>query len=136
MSIAFDQRVQKAVDFPATIREAVKEGLDFAWFDHLAALYDASGTAFARIVGIDTRTLSRRRREGKLTARESSSLYNLAVLYEHALEVLGDSEIVRLWFNTAAPAFAGLTPLELIDSAPGIKEVDNLLVRIEQGVFT
>jgi putative toxin-antitoxin system antitoxin component (TIGR02293 family) len=62
-------------------------------------------------------------------------LYNLAVLYEHALDVLGDPEIVRQWLNTPAPAFADMKPLELLDTTPGIKEVDNLLGRIEHGVF-
>jgi putative toxin-antitoxin system antitoxin component (TIGR02293 family) len=101
----------------------------------LAALFGTPATVFAAMVGIDARTLSRRRREGKLTPKESNALYNLLVLYEHALDVLGDPEIVRNWFNTPAPAFGDLTPRDLLDTAPGIKEVDNLLGRIEHGVF-
>ena len=135
MSTTFEGKVQKIVHDPSSIRKAVKAGLDITWFDRLAELFGASGTAFANIVGIDTRTLTRRRREGKLTLRESNALYNLAVLYEHALDVLGDPEIVREWFSTPAPAFADMKPLELLDTTPGIKEVDNLLGRIEHGVF-
>ena len=135
MTTRFDQKVQQIVHDPSIIRKAVKAGLDINWFNRLAELFGASGTAFAHIVGIDTRTLTRRRREGKLTPRESNVLYNLAVLYEHALDVLGDPEIVRQWLNTPAPAFADMKPLELLDTTPGIKEVDNLLGRIEHGVF-
>jgi putative toxin-antitoxin system antitoxin component (TIGR02293 family) len=135
MAAKFDQKVQSIVSDPSIIRKAVKAGLDITWFDRLAELFGASGTAFANIVGIDPRTLTRRRREGKLTPRESNALYNLAVLYDHALDVLGNAEIVREWFNTPAPAFADMKPFELLDTTPGIKEVDNLLGRIEHGVF-
>jgi putative toxin-antitoxin system antitoxin component (TIGR02293 family) len=135
MSTTFEGKVQRIVHDPAIIRKAVKAGLGITWFDRLAELFGASGTVFAHIVGIDTRTLTRRRREGKLTPRESNALYNLAVLYEHALDVLGDPEIVREWLSTPAPAFADMKPLELLDTTPGIKEVDDLLGRIEHGVF-
>jgi len=135
MKAAFDQKLREAVHDPGTVREAVREGLDLRWFDRLTALFGTTATAFAAIVGIDARTLSRRRREGKLTTKESNALYHLLVLYEHALDVLGDAEMVRSWFHTPSPAFADLMPLKLLDTTPGIKEVDNLLGRIEHGVF-
>jgi putative toxin-antitoxin system antitoxin component (TIGR02293 family) len=135
MKSGFDRAIQKAVDNPAAMRAVVRQGLEIGWFDHLAKLFGVSGTAFATIVGIDPRTLTRRRREGKLTPRESNALYHLAVLYEHALDVLGDPETVRSWFNTPEPDFADMSPLARLDTAPGIKEVDHLLGRIEHGVF-
>ena len=135
MKTGFDLKIQEAVDDPNAMRAIVKEGLEIGWFDDLAKLFGASGTAFAAIVGIDPRTLTRRRREGRLTLRESNALYHLAVLYEHALDVLGDSDSVRNWFNTPEPDFSGMSPLALLDTAPGIKEVDHLLGRIEHGVF-
>lgn len=135
MNIAFDQQVQKAIDHPDTMRDAIKEGLDINWFSQLARLFGIPATRFAIIVGMDPRTLSRRRREGKLTPRESNALYHLAVLYLHALDVLGDPETVRIWFNSPEPDFADMCPIELLDTAPGIKEVDHLLGRIEHGVF-
>jgi putative toxin-antitoxin system antitoxin component (TIGR02293 family) len=135
MKLSFDRRIQKAVDDPAAMRVLVKEGLEIEWFDDLARRFGASGAVFSTIVGIDPRTLTRRRREGKLTPRESNALYHLAVLYEHALDVLGDPDTVRNWFNTPEPDFSEMIPLALLDSAPGMKEVDHLLGRIEHGVF-
>jgi putative toxin-antitoxin system antitoxin component (TIGR02293 family) len=135
MKSSFDRRIQKAVDDPAAMRAIVREGLEIGWFDDLAKRFGASGTAFAAIVGIDPRTLTRRRREGKLTPKESNALYHLAVLYEHALDVLGDPETVRNWFNSPEPDFSEMSPLALLDTAPGLKEVDHLLGRIEHGVF-
>src|ERR1700730_442431 len=135
MKSSFDRIVQKAVENPIAMRKVVQQGLDIRWFDDLAKLFGTSATAFATVVGIDPRTLTRRRREGKLTSRESSALYHLAVLYEHALDVLGDAETVRNWFNTPEPDFSDMSPLALLDTAPGMKEVDHLLGRIEHGVF-
>jgi hypothetical protein len=57
------------------------------------------------------------------------------VLYEHALDVLGDAETVRNWFNTPEPDFSDMSPLAPLDTAPRIKEVDHLLGRIEHGVL-
>ena len=111
MNTSFDRKIQKAVDDPLAMRCGVKEGLEIGWFDHLAKLFGASGAVFAAIVGIDPRTLTRRRREGKLTPRESNALYHLAVLYEHALDVLGDPDTVRNWFNTPEPDFSDMSPL-------------------------
>jgi putative toxin-antitoxin system antitoxin component (TIGR02293 family) len=73
------------------------------------------------------------RKQSRLTHRESNVLYHLAVLYEHALAVLGDTESVRHWFNTQEDDFSGMKPIELLDTASGIKEVDQLLGRIEHG---
>jgi putative toxin-antitoxin system antitoxin component (TIGR02293 family) len=135
MSTSFALQVQEAVENPEGIREAVKEGLDIAWLDRLAELFGVAAGQFAEVVGIDPRTLSRRRKEGKLSTRESNSLYHLAVVYAHALDVLGDAKTVKSWFHTPEPDFADLKPFELLDTAPGIQEVDQLLGRIEHGVF-
>jgi putative toxin-antitoxin system antitoxin component (TIGR02293 family) len=135
MPIAFDREIERAVNNPSKMRDRIKEGLTIDWLNRLAKLFGISPTAFANIVGIDTRTLTRRRREGKLTAKESSSLYHLAVLYEHAFDVLGDTETVQDWFSSPEPDFAGMKPVDLLDTAPGIKEVHQLLGRIEHGVF-
>jgi putative toxin-antitoxin system antitoxin component (TIGR02293 family) len=112
--------------------EITLSGLPIRWLEQLALLFGVSVTAFA---GVDSRTLSRRRKEGRLTHRESNALYHLAVLYEHALAVLGDTESVPHWFNTEEDDFSGMKPIELLDTASGIKEVDQLLGRIEHGVF-
>ena len=135
MSTSFELQVQQAVENPELFRPAVKEGLDIVWFDRLAELFGATAGEFAEIVGMDPRTLTRRRNEGKLTTRESSSLYHLLVLYVHAMDVLGSPEAVNSWLHASEPDFADMNPFELLDTAPGIHEVDQLLGRIEHGVF-
>jgi uncharacterized protein (DUF2384 family) len=37
--------------------------------------------------------------------------------------------------HASEPDFADMKPFELLDTAPGIQEVDQLLGRIEHGVF-
>src|ERR1700745_3146565 len=121
MGTSFELQVQQAVENPDLFRSAVKEGLDIVWFDHLAELFGATAGEFAEVVGIDPRTLTRRRNDGKLTTRESSSLYHLAVLYVHALDVLGSPEAVRGWLHAPEPGFAEMKPFDLLDTAPGIQ---------------
>jgi putative toxin-antitoxin system antitoxin component (TIGR02293 family) len=49
---------------------------------------------------------------------------------------LEDAEITRQWFKMPAKALGGKTPLEYADTEPGTQEVEDLLVRIEYGVFS
>ncbi len=52
-----------------------------------------------------------------------------------AMEVLGSRENALRWLRTPMPALRGETPLSVLDSASGIHEVENILGRIEQGVW-
>jgi len=49
---------------------------------------------------------------------------------------LEDAEITRQWLKMPAKALGGKTPLEYADTEPGTQEVEDLLVRIEYGVFS
>ena len=135
MSTSFEETVQKAVESPETVRKKIRSGLPIKWLERLAPLFGVSVTALAEIIGIDSRTLTRRRKGGKLTHRESNAIYPLALLYMHGLQVFEDPEAVRKWFNAEEDDFSGMKPIELLDTASGIEEVDQLLGRIEHGVF-
>jgi len=60
----------------------------------------------------------------------------IAKLYEKALDVLEDAELARQWFKMPAEALGGKTPLQHADTEPGVQEVEDLLGRIEYGVFS
>jgi putative toxin-antitoxin system antitoxin component (TIGR02293 family) len=114
----------------------LKQGLPVGAFDRLRERLDVPEKMLASTVNIAYRTLSRRKKEGRFKTDESERVLRIARLYEKALDVLEDDELTRHWFKMPVKALGGKTPLEYADTEPGAQEVEDLLVRIEYGVFS
>ena len=56
-------------------------------------------------------------------------------LYLRALEVFGLEDSVKHWFSTPLIALGGKSPNEFVDQGKE-QEVENLLNRIEYGIFS
>lgn len=86
---------------------------------------------------ISRRTLSYRRREGKrLTLEESDRLSRITRLTVRAAETFsGHNEAVR-WLREPNGALAGRAPLDLLRSGEGAVLVEQVLGRIDHGVYT
>ena len=57
-------------------------------------------------------------------------------LYDRAIEVLGDQERAEAWLKKPNKALGMKTPLQYADTELGAREVENLLGRLEYGVFS
>ena len=55
-------------------------------------------------------------------------------LINRAAHVLGANEVAR-WMNTRVPSLNGQTPLSLMGTEQGRKQVETVLGRIEHGIF-
>ena len=53
-----------------------------------------------------------------------------------ALDVFENVETARNWLKKSNRALAGKTPLELLDTDAGTQQVDQLLNKIEHGVYS
>jgi len=94
-----------------------------------------SSSQLARFTHISIRTLQRRRQQGRFQTDESERLLRVGVLFDRAIDVLGGIEAARGWMKTPRTSLAGKTPLEYCDTEPGAREVEDLLGRIEHGIF-
>ena len=122
-----------------TLIRQLKRGLPMAAFDDLQGAMAVPAKTLASAANIAVRTLNRRRKEGRLQTDESERLFRiavLAVLYDRAIEVLGDQERARAWFKEPVKALGMKTPLQYADTEPGAREVENLLGRLEYGIFS
>ena len=120
---------------PIEMAQAVRRGLPWAAFEALVAALAISQAELAATLHIRARTLSRRKDAGKLEAMESDRLFRLARVFAHAVEVFDSRERARDWLETENRALAGQRPLELLDTDAGAREVDDVLGRIEHGIF-
>jgi putative toxin-antitoxin system antitoxin component (TIGR02293 family) len=117
--------------------EQLQVGLSF---EALRALEFNSGLdvlALATLIGIPERTLARRRSAGRLAPDESERLLRVSNIFEKAVELFeGDADAAVLWLTTPKKALNGQQPLQYSRTEPGAREVENLIGRMEHGVFT
>ncbi len=128
-------RVVGEVRDPIEMARAVRRGLPWAAFEALLAALAISQAELAGTLHIRSRTLSRRKDSGRLEAMESDRLFRLARIFAHAVEVFEAGERARDWLASENRALGGRRPLALLDTDAGAREGDDVLGRIEHGIF-
>ncbi|HTV46892.1 MAG TPA: antitoxin Xre/MbcA/ParS toxin-binding domain-containing protein [Phycisphaerae bacterium] len=90
----------------------------------------------AHFVAIPQRTLTRRRSEGKLQPDESDRVWRASTIFDMAVDLFeGDIAAARRWLQTPQAGLGGSVPLEFASTEVGAREVENLIGRLEYGVF-
>jgi len=128
--------LRRKVSSPLKLVEAVREGLPYS---SLQAVMDALGLSrqeASRVLSLPLRTLDRRKRQRRLQALESDRLYRLANIATRAIDVLGSPHHAALWLRSPNRALGGVVPLELLDTELGAEQVDEILGRIEYGMYS
>ncbi len=120
---------------PATLSRRVEEGLPFRVFDELAGRLGLTHEAFAALLRVSPSTLYRRRRAGRFDVDESDRLWRYLSLYAAAVDVLEGPEAAARWLGTELPALGGRSPLAVARDAPGARAAEDVLTRLEFGVF-
>ena len=88
------------------------------------------------LVNIAPKTLQRRLQAGgRLKPAESERVVRLMRLVARAHAVLGDEAKARAWLERPLRELGGKTALELSATEPGAREVEQVLGRLEHGVF-
>jgi putative toxin-antitoxin system antitoxin component (TIGR02293 family) len=91
----------------------------------------------ARLIQIPARTYARRvAGKGRLKPTEGERAVRIMRLFDLARRVFGTDESTRRWFNARIVALGGQTPLEFAQTEPGAREVENIIGRIEHGVYS
>ena len=88
------------------------------------------------ILGISKATLHRRRAGGRLGPAESDRVVRLAKLMGKAVAVMECEENARQWLTAPQFGLGGAVPLEYAETEVGAREVEDLLGRIEHGVYS
>ncbi len=70
-------------------------------------------------------------------ADESDRLYRLPAVFRRAVDLFGGNvAAAHGWFTCPCRGLGGATPLEMTRTGVGAWEVENLIGRLEHGVFT
>lgn len=122
-----------------TVRLArrVEEGFSYRALERLMTNVGFSREVMAKLVHITPRTLDRRKQSGRLAPEESDRLLRVSRIFGQAIGLFeGDAEAARRWLSSPKKALGGAAPLELAKTEVGSREVENLIGRLEHGVFS
>lgn len=80
------------------------------------------------------KTLAHRRKLGVLTADQSDRLSRVTRIIAMARGVFGNDDKARSWLRRRTVPLGGESPLHLLDTDHGVREVERLLGRIAHGI--
>jgi len=117
--------------------ETVNRGLPYRSLDHLRENAGLPEETLLRWIQLAPRTADRRKQQGHLEPNESDRVLRAARILGKALELFeGNREHAVEWLLTEQPALGGSLPVEVSQTELGAREVENLLGRLEHGVFS
>jgi putative toxin-antitoxin system antitoxin component (TIGR02293 family) len=125
-------------DFSAAkIVQALEVGLPVHELVDLQLALEAPVEKLAPLLGISKATFHRRKGEGsRLQPAVSDRVVRFARLLGKAGEIFGDKEDAKKWLNSPQFGLGGAVPLDFARTEVGAREVENLLGRIEHGVYS
>ena len=91
---------------------------------------------FIRILNTNSANLSRFYHQKVLNKITSEGILDTLRLFQEAITIFEDADIVKEWLHTRIPALAGEYPIDLCDTFEGRKLVRETLRAIEYGEFT
>src|SRR5258708_1946261 len=115
----------------------LERGLSFKSLATLERLSGVGAASIASAIGIPERTLARRKAAGRLSPEESERLFRIATVFEKAVELFeGDASAAVAWLMAPKRALGAQSPLIYLRTEVGAREVENLIGRLEHGVFS
>lgn len=117
--------------------ERVRSEVTYLSLEKLRRRLALSREKFASVLGVSGRTLSRHghrsRRVDPAVAERSFRIARIQALAEYVLE---DVQAGQEWLDHPQPGLGGRIPRDVLASEFGAREVEDLLNRIEYGVYT
>ena len=120
------------------LTELIEKGVPRKAAERLRARLKLSEQELARSLGVSAKTLQRQAKSDRtrLSPSQGDRLYRLARIVARAEEVLEQADRARRWLREPQRGLGGRVPFDLLRTEAGAREVEDLLGRIEHGVFS
>ncbi len=119
---------------PDELRDRIKQGLPYRSFESVRDRLQLTMPEASSVLRMPARTLARRKQSRKLDADESDRLYRLVRVAAHAMTVFGTEDKVATWLRRPNRALNGERPVRLLDTDLGVRQVEDVLGRLEYGL--
>ena len=121
---------------PEELKAWIREGLPFKSLERVMERFGFNRDEISAALNLPPRTLARRKQEQRLHPGESDRLFRLVRIAAQASNVLGGEDKAGRWLHTPNRALGGKPPWELLDTDLGSRQVEEVLGRIEHGVYS
>jgi putative toxin-antitoxin system antitoxin component (TIGR02293 family) len=125
---------------PLDVHQVLSRGLPREALTHLISNVSVlhKHALLKAAIGVSLRTSQRMKAaSGKpLTPEQSGRVWKFAEILAKATEVLGSQEDAEQWLERPAMALDQRRPIDLLATPAGMRLVEDLLGRIEYGVYT
>jgi len=121
---------------PSKLILVIQDGLPVRELEDLRASLALPMERLGPMLGISRATLHRRKAGGRLGTAESDRVIRFARLMGRAVEVLESETNARQWLASPQFGLGGAVPLDYARTEVGAREVEDLLGRIEYGVYS
>lgn len=117
--------------------QRVEEGLPVMEVVKFGKQAGFTNDELAKLINIPARTYARRvAAKARLKLHEGERAARLMRIFDRAKQLFVTEENVRKWLHAELPALGWRTPIDYAQTEPGAREVENLIGRIEHGVFS
>jgi putative toxin-antitoxin system antitoxin component (TIGR02293 family) len=116
---------------------AIRAGLPYSLFNLIQQYTPFSEPDWATFLEISTKSLQRYKtaEDHHFKATHSEKIIEMAEVTKVGMEVFGDMEKLKVWFNTPNYALGSLKPIELLKDSYGKELVIGELIRINHGIL-
>ncbi|WP_165939975.1 type II RES/Xre toxin-antitoxin system antitoxin [Dyadobacter psychrotolerans] len=115
---------------------ASAEGIPKLSVESLAGIMQIPMKDMAVLLNLSYKTLSRKKRTDVLSNLVSSLSIEIASTFAKGLAVFEDADRLNRWMHKDNKALNGQKPFDLLNTPTGIKLVNQILGRIEEGVYS
>jgi len=131
--------LHRAVCSPLDAHDALVGGLPSAAAAHLVGRLTSlrSADSLEKALGMSLRTFQRRREGGvkPLSHEQSARTWKFAEILANATQVFGSQAEAERWMEQPAIALEQRRPIDLLTTPAGAEIVEDLLRRLEYGVY-
>ena len=123
----------RVLETEGDLQSAIREGFPL---EVVEKVMDSAGLTLKELAAsldLSSRSLQRHRQRGRLARYESDRIYRLARIIALAKHRIGDAETAARWLKRPNRALGGRSPIEVIDTEPGGRSVEDILGRIAYG---
>jgi putative toxin-antitoxin system antitoxin component (TIGR02293 family) len=113
-----------------------QNGISKVSFEHFKSRAGLDYNQLAILLSVARNTLINKKGDETFDVNISEKLISLAEVYTHGFDVFGSEEKFKKWLNVPNRALGMVTPFSLLQTQFGRQEVQNVLGRIEWGVYS
>ena len=121
---------------PAARYLKANEGISKLDFLSIAEMTGLNLTEFSALLPVSRRTIEKVKDQELLSPVVSDRVLQIAALYQHGIDVLGDLGSFKEWLSSPLIALGNKKPIEFMNNDTGISIINDLLGRIAHGVYS